>query len=122
MKRLTVSALNQSVLKDLYLNGEHNLGKQIYEAYPESIPCNGRDLKVKSLRSFHNDLNEFSWWYGRAIEFNLEFHNRIMAALEYAKANDMICMDLRDFLYMGWLSVEHLMAHPEEFASIDSDF
>jgi hypothetical protein len=119
MKRLTVSALNQSVLKDLYLNGDYNLGKQLYEAYPESMQCNGHNIKLKTLNSFHNNLSEFSWWYGRSIEFNLELHNRIMEALEYAKENDMIHMDLRSFLHVGWLSIEYYRTHPEESASID---
>jgi hypothetical protein len=116
---MTVKQLNESVLKDLYLNGEYNLGKQLYEAYPESTTVNGRDFKMKSLRNFHDDLSEFSWWYGRSINFNLELHTRIMKALEYAKSNGMIHSNLRDFLYMGWLSVEYYMTHPEESASID---
>lgn len=114
MIRMSVKQLNESVLKDLYLNGEYNLGKQLYDAFPESMRLHGIDVKLKSLGTFHDDLSEFSWWYGRKINFNLELHNRIMTALEYGKANDLISYDILNFLYSGWHSVEYFMTHPEE--------
>lgn len=107
---MTIKQLNDSVLKDLYLNGEKNLGKQFYYEYPESNIVQGREIPLKNIDRYgYKSLDDFYWKYGRAIDFNQATHDRIMNALRYAKANDMIHSSIVDFLRLGWWAVEKSM-------------
>lgn len=92
----------QFIVKDLefhepflnkYFKTSNEMGRELFDAYPSYLVMNdGTFLPARNLVSkvVFKDQNAFFIFYCKQIKYNIQKHEQIMKALEFAKSNDLI--------------------------------
>lgn len=84
---------------NMYIKESHQLGKEFYDAYPPFINING---KMCSIRNFTKagiySFEDFCIFYSKQLKNANATHERVMAALEFAKENNLINYTILEFI------------------------
>jgi hypothetical protein len=101
--------LNKNFLK-VYIRESNALGKQLFEAFPPFLNINGKMCSIKNFtRANLFSLEEFCSFYAKAIKNAGVTHERVMEALEFAKANGLINYTIIEFIAsMKWQEIEYI--------------
>ena len=84
-------------IKNFYKHS-HELGKELWEEFPFYILTNRINYPIKNFSKRFRDLIELFEFYGKSINYNLDYHKQIIASLKYAKENDLITSNIVDYL------------------------
>lgn len=88
---------NKNFLKK-YLKYSGDLGKELFESYPNLIVIKGIAYSLKNIAKKYNSLEEFYFAYGKAIGHNPTKHEEVMSLLSWAKENDLINHNICEFV------------------------
>ncbi len=81
---------NKNFLK-MYVRESNQIGKEFFDAYPSFININGKLVSIKNFtKAGLYSFEEFCFFYAKQIKSANVTHERIMAAVEYAKDNNII--------------------------------
>lgn len=92
-----------------YLKHSGELGKELYLAYPRFTRINGVDVDIKNITTGNHfaSLDEFSFFYGKSIKWDVETHKHIIALVNYGKENGLIKESLSNFVInMRWRGIQ----------------
>jgi hypothetical protein len=100
---------NKNFLK-AYLKHSGQLGKELMEIYPSWMPINGKMVGLKSVADRYASLDDFFFAYGKAIGFNPQKHNEILALIEKAKEMNLIRKGILKFVIdQDWNNLQEAM-------------
>ena len=90
--------INKNFLKT-YIRESNQLGKELFDAYPPFININGKMCSIKNFTKANLfSLEDFCNFYAKAIKNAGVTHERVMEALEFAKANNLINYTIIEFV------------------------
>lgn len=74
-----------------YIRETHELGKELFEKYPEFMNINGRLCSIKNITkaNFYN-FEDFFNYYAKTIKLSGSTHEYIMEQLEFGIENNLI--------------------------------
>jgi hypothetical protein len=101
--------INKNFIK-MYVRESHELGKELFYAYPPFINING---KLCSIRNFAKanlfSIEDFCKHYAKIIKNSGVTHERIMEAVEFGKEHGLINYSILEFLASNkWEEIEYL--------------
>lgn len=99
---------NQNFIKSWFkLTGE--LGKELWNAYPDNIYVNGKLVSLKNITKKFLDLSEFYFWYASNIGHSVAVHKKILEILEWAKSQNLVTISIIEFVGTNkWHEFERL--------------
>ena len=83
-----------------YLKHSGELGKELYLVYPRFVNINGVNVDVKTITTggHFGSLDEFFFFYGKTIKWDVKTHEQIISLVNYARDNGMIKEGLVNFV------------------------
>jgi hypothetical protein len=97
--------LNKTKSKQFY-KCSYELGKELYENYPLSTVVNGIEYKLRRISKKFNSLEDAYIKYGKAIGWNPEKHEEILALIKQGVDNNYNFTTLDDFIVDNdWLNL-----------------
>lgn len=98
--------LNKTKMKQFY-KSSFELGKDLYDNYPLSTVVNGIEYKLRRISKKFNSLEEAFLKYGKAIGWNPERHEEIIALIKQGIESNYNFTTLDDFIVDNdWLNLE----------------
>lgn len=98
--------LNKTKIKQFY-KSSFELGKDLYDNYPLSTVVNGIEYKLRRISKKFNSLEEAFLKYGKAIGWNPERHEEIIALIKQGIESNYNFTTLDDFIVDNdWLNLE----------------
>lgn len=89
---------NKNFLKK-YIRETHELGKELFDAYPPFININGKLCSIKNFTKANLfSLDDFCNFYSKSIKNAGVTHQKVMDSLEYAKEHNLINYSIIEFL------------------------
>lgn len=105
-----------------WIKGSCELGKELFDAYPQFLPINGKLMSLKNISKRFMSLDEFFFHYSVTIKHNVEKHKEIMEILEWAKEHNQINFGILEFVAsQKWETLKYLKDHPQE-GQVESTF
>ena len=100
---------NKNFLK-MYVRESHEIGKEFFDAYPPFINIGGKLCSIKNFTKANLfSLEDFCVYYAKSIKNSGVEHERIMAALSFAKENNLINYSILEFISScKYLEIEYL--------------
>lgn len=98
---------NKNVIKS-FLQHSSELGMDLFMNYPPYTIINGKTFSLRNISKLYKSLDEFSFAYGKNINFSPEKHQEVLKLLEYGKENNLIHSGICDFISFGWLNLKEL--------------
>jgi hypothetical protein len=100
---------NKATLKT-YIRESNELGKEFFYAYPEFIIINGKSCSIRNITKANLfSFEDFCIYYSKSIKSSGVTHERVMEALEFAKANNLINYSIIEFVASKkYLEIEHV--------------
>ena len=93
-------------MKQFY-KSSFELGKDLYDNYPLSTVVNGIEYKLRRISKKFNSLEEAFLKYGKAIGWNPERHEEIIALIKQGIESNYNFTTLDDFIVDNdWLNLE----------------
>lgn len=87
------------------------IGKELFETYPMFININGALFSARGIAKKFNSPEDFFRYYGKAIGWNIDKHNKIIELLKWEQNNDVhfINMSIATFVINeNWNELEAL--------------
>lgn len=98
--------LNKTKIKQFY-KSSFELGKELYENYPLSTVVNGIEYKLRRISKKFNSLEDAYLKYGKAIGWNPDKHEEILALIKQGIESNYNFTTLDDFIVDNdWLNLE----------------
>lgn len=99
---------NKAFIKNLY-KCSFELGKELFNEYPESTVINGSVVFLRSVSRHFNSLEDCYAKYGKTIKWNEEKHREIIELVKWAKENQVLKCSLSSFVINnGWLDLQSI--------------
>lgn len=84
---------------NMYVKESNQLGKEFFDAYPPFININGKMCSIKNFTKANlYSFEDFCIFYTKQLKNAGVTHDRIMAALEFGKANNLINYTILEFI------------------------
>ena len=101
--------INKVFLKN-YLRESNDIGKELFDSYPPFINIGGKLCSIKNITKANLfSLEDFCIYYAKSIKSSGVTHERVMAALEFAKDNNLINYSIIEFIAsMKYLEIEYI--------------
>lgn len=100
---------NKNFIKK-YIRESNELGKEFFDAYPPFININGKLCSIKNFTKANLfSFEDFCIFYSKAIKNASVTHERVMQALDFGKANNLISYSIIEFIAsMKWQEIEFI--------------
>jgi len=100
---------NKNFLKK-YIRESNEIGKEILDMYPPFVCINGRNCSIKNYtKAGLFSPEEFCVFYAKSIKNASVTHERVIAALEFGKSNNLINYTLLEFIASKkWEEIEYI--------------
>lgn len=100
--------LNKNFIKTLY-KSSLELGKELFNSYPQWTSIKGNLVSLRGVSKHFDSLEDCYFKYGKAINWNIDRHNRIIELVNWASENSLLAKSLGAFVVdNGWLDLESL--------------
>ena len=100
--------LNKTIVKDFY-KCSFELGKELWEAYPQFGIINGCQVGLKSVSKKFDTIEDCFRYYGKVIRWKSEIHNHIIELVKWANENNILCTTFCNFIIdHKWEELESL--------------
>lgn len=97
---------SKNFLKDYYRNS-FELGKELFEAYPQFGEINGKVISLRGVASKFDSLEDAYRVYGKIIHYKEEIHKEIISLVNWAKNNNILNQSLASFIVnQGWIDLK----------------
>lgn len=97
---------NKNFLKDYY-RSSFELGKELFEAYPQFGEINGKVISLRGVASKFDSLEDAYRVYGKIIHYKEEVHKEIISLVNWAKNNNILNQSLASFIVnQGWIDLK----------------
>lgn len=97
---------NKNFLKDYY-RSSFELGKELFEAYPQFGEINGKVISLRGVASKFDSLEDAYRIYGKIIHYKEEVHKEIISLVNWAKNNNILNQSLASFIVnQGWIDLK----------------
>lgn len=82
-----------------YIKESHTAGKEFFDAYPPFINIRGKMCSIKNITKARlYSMEEFCFYYNKAIKTSKVTHSYVMNRLEFAKENELISYSITEFI------------------------
>ena len=100
---------NKNFIKK-YIRETHQIGKELFDAYPPFILINGKMASIKNFtKAGLFSLEQFCIFYAKQIKNAKVAHERVMEALHFAKEKNLINYTILEFIAsQKWLEIEYI--------------
>ena len=100
--------LNKTFTKSWFkLTGE--LGRELYDAYPNYLYVNGKNLFLKNHTKKFLDIQDVYFWYAKTIGHSIEYHKFVLDTLAWAKEHNLIQFSIIEFIgSQKWLALDDM--------------
>jgi hypothetical protein len=100
---------NKNFLKK-YIRESHELGKELFDAYPPFVNIKGRFFSLKNFTKANLfSLEDFCIFYAKSIKNAKVTHERVMDALEFGKNNNLVNYSIVEFIAsLKYLEIEFI--------------
>lgn len=107
-----------SFMKNFY-KYSNQMGKELWEEFPFYIISNRTNYPIKNFSKRFKDLGELFQFYGKSINYDLEYHKLIIKSLKFAVENQLVSCNIVDYL-IGRQWEQHIkqMTGKEEFQTV----
>ena len=103
---LAAILINKNFIKNFYRSAFY-LGKELYDAYPQSTLVNGCIYTLKRISKKFNSLEDAFRVYGKIIKWNPETHYKIIELIKWGIDNNYNFTTLDNFIVdQAWNSIE----------------
>lgn len=101
--------INKNFLKT-YIRESNQLGKELFDAYPPFININGKMCSIKNFtKANFYSLESFCNHYAKEIKSAGVTHERVMSALEFGVANNLINYTILEFIASRkWEEIDYI--------------
>lgn len=100
--------ISKNFIKLLY-KCSFELGKELFEAYPQFGHINGSLVGIRSVSKKFDSLEEAYFKYGKTIGWSVERHNHIIELVNWSKEHNIINYTLASFIVDNrWHELEAL--------------
>ena len=90
--------INKIFIKN-YIRESHEIGKELFDAYPPFININGKMCSIKNFTKANLfSLEDFCNFYAKSIKNAGVTHERVMEALEFGKENGLLNYSIIEFI------------------------
>lgn len=89
--------INKNLVKDFY-KCSFELGKELFEEYPQFGFINGAPVGIRSVSKKFNSLEDFYRFYGKTIRWKPEAHEHVIELVKWARENNLLCVSLCNFV------------------------
>lgn len=97
---------SKNFLKDYY-RSSFELGKELFEAYPQFGEINGKVISLRGVASKFDSLEDAYRVYGKIIHYKEEIHKEIISLVNWAKNNNILNQSLASFIVnQGWIDLK----------------
>ncbi len=97
---------SKNFLKDYY-RSSFELGKELFEAYPQFGEINGKVISLRGIASKFDSLEDAYRVYGKIIHYKEEVHKEIISLVNWAKNNNILNQSLASFIVnQGWIDLK----------------
>ena len=97
---------SKNFLKDYY-RSSFELGKELFEAYPQFGEINGKIISLRGVASKFDSLEDAYRVYGKIIHYKEEVHKEIISLVNWAKNNNILNQSLASFIVnQGWIDLK----------------
>lgn len=97
---------SKNFLKDYY-RSSFELGKELFEAYPQFGEINGKVISLRGVASKFDSLEDAYRVYGKIIHYKKEVHKEIISLVNWAKNNNILNQSLASFIVnQGWIDLK----------------
>ena len=97
---------SKNFLKDYY-RSSFELGKELFEAYPQYGEINGKVISLRGVASKFDSLEDAYRVYGKIIHYKEEVHKEIISLVNWAKNNNILNQSLASFIVnQGWIDLK----------------
>lgn len=97
---------SKNFLKDYY-RSSFELGKELFEAYPQFGEINGKVISLRGVASKFDSLEDAYRVYGKIIHYKEEVHKEIISLVNWAKNNNILNQSLASFIVnQGWIDLK----------------
>lgn len=100
---------NKNFIKK-YIKETHQIGKELFDAYPPFININGKMASIKNFtKAGLFSLEDFCVFYAKQVKNAKVTHERVMEALTFAKEKNLINYTILEFIAsQKWLEIEYI--------------
>lgn len=100
---------NKNFLKK-YIRESNELGKEFFDAYPPFININGKLCSIKNFTKANLfSIEDFCIFYAKSIKNSGITHERVMDALEFGKAHNLISYSILEFIAsQKWNEIDYI--------------
>lgn len=103
---LAAILINKNFIKNFYRSAFY-IGKELYDAYPQSTLVNGCIYTLKRISKKFNSLEDAFRVYGKIIKWNPETHYKIIELIKWGIDNNYNFTTLDNFIVdQAWNSIE----------------
>lgn len=100
--------VNKNFIKNIY-KCSFELGKELFETYPQWTTINNNMVSLRGVSKHFDSLEQCYFKYGKAIGWNVDRHNQIIALINWAKENNILSKSLGSFVVdNGWHDLQAL--------------
>ena len=97
---------SKNFLKDYY-RSSFELGKELFEAYPQFGEINGKVISLRGVASKFDSFEDAYRVYGKIIHYKEEVHKEIISLVNWAKNNNILNQSLASFIVnQGWIDLK----------------
>ena len=97
---------SKNFLKDYY-RSSFELGKELFEAYPQFGEINGKVISLRGVASKFDSREDAYRVYGKIIHYKEEVHKEIISLVNWAKNNNILNQSLASFIVnQGWIDLK----------------
>lgn len=97
---------SKNFLKDYY-RSSFELGKELFEAYPQFGEINGKVISLRGVASKFDSLEDAYRVYGKIIHYKEKVHKEIISLVNWAKNNNILNQSLASFIVnQGWIDLK----------------
>ena len=105
---LNTIPINKNLVKDFY-KCSFELGKELWETYPQFGIINGGQVGLKSVSKKFDTIEDCFRYYGKVIRWKPEIHNHIIELVKWANENNILCTTFCNFIIdHKWEELESL--------------
>lgn len=115
-----VIQFNDTFLRN-YRKTSGALGVELLQAYPNEAIINGQAVPLKNYSKKYNSTEEFYFYYGKAIGWNLQKHQHVLELIEWSKSNDNFGLNMNIGDFVGSRMWESIETHKDGGGSIIID-
>lgn len=92
-----------------YLQHSHSMGMELFMAYPSFMIINGKQFSLKNIAKVFKSMDDFTFAYGKAIQFNIDKHNEILELLQWGKDVNILNYGIIEFITsLKWMEIKEL--------------